>query len=156
VPADLAGETVAVTLDGATYAAAITGDTWSVAVAPAALASLANGNYTVKAGITDSAGNNASSTDKLTVDETATLSIDPIDIRLINGANLPAAGGIGGGTFFTDSPASSGQSTEPAAQVALLQQYMAASFSASLGGSAASGNAFIPENRHETLVAHPG
>jgi hypothetical protein len=71
------GQTVTVTLNGKTYSGIVQSDgTWSIAVGNADLAALTNGTaYTVASTITDLAGNKATATDKLTVDEPATLAI---------------------------------------------------------------------------------
>ena len=78
---DFAGQTVSVTLNGKTYTATIGGGgAWSVAVSAADLAALTDGQtYAVTASATDKAGNPASTTASLTVDETASLSIKPVD-----------------------------------------------------------------------------
>ena len=109
--ANLVGQSVSVLLNGKTYTGTIgSGGTWSVDVSPADLAALTNGKtYTVTASVTDLAGNKASSTDKVVVDETATLAIKAIDGNgFINGKNAAAGGitisgtstgGIGSGDF---------------------------------------------------------
>ncbi len=97
VLADVVGQTVSVTLNGATYAGVVQSNgTWSVTVGASALSSLTNGAaYTVGASVTDSTGKKATSSDKVTVDESATLAIKAIDGNgYINGTNAGAAGGI--------------------------------------------------------------
>ena len=92
---DFAGQTVSVTLNGKTYTAAVgSGGAWSVAVSAADLAALTDGqSYVVAASATDKAGNAATTTASLTVDERASLSIKPVDgNNFINAAN--AAAGI--------------------------------------------------------------
>src|SRR5215469_7790375 len=97
VLADIVGRTVTVTLNGATYTGVVQSNgTWSVNVGAGALAALTNGKaYTVSASVTDTAGNKATGTHNVTVDETATLSIKAIDGNgFINAKNASAAGGI--------------------------------------------------------------
>ncbi len=73
IAANLVGQAVAVTLNGATYSTTIKSDgTWSVNVAAGDLAALVDGiGYTVTASATDLAGNTAEGTTTVTVDRTA-------------------------------------------------------------------------------------
>jgi hypothetical protein len=72
---------VTVTLNGETYTATIAGNgTWSVAVGAADLGALTDGQtYAVTASVVDKSGNPASAMASVTVDESATVSIAPID-----------------------------------------------------------------------------
>ncbi|HBC1641745.1 TPA: Ig-like domain-containing protein [Escherichia coli] len=64
-----AGQTVTVTLNGATYTGTVQTDgSWSVSVPPADLSALTASNYTVSAAVSDKAGNPASVNHNLTVD----------------------------------------------------------------------------------------
>jgi large repetitive protein len=95
----LIGQTVDVTLNGKTYTGVVAaGGAWSVAVTSANLAGLTDGNiYPVTASVTDKAGTPATTTDNVTVDEQAGLTIDPIDgNNYINGANEAAGITISG------------------------------------------------------------
>jgi large repetitive protein len=83
VPANLDGQTVTVALNGQTYTGTIQNDgTWSVAIGPGALVALGNGqNYTVTARVNDVAGNSATATNNVTVDETLpTVTITPTSV----------------------------------------------------------------------------
>jgi small nuclear ribonucleoprotein (snRNP)-like protein len=108
--ANLVGQTVSVVLNGKTYAGTIGSDgTWSVNVGATDLAALTNDTtYTATGSVTDLAGKKASSTDKVVVDETATLAIKGIDGNgFINAKNAAAGitisgtsiGGLGTGDF---------------------------------------------------------
>ena len=108
--ANLVGQVVTVGLNGKTYTGTIGSDgNWSVDVSPADLVALTNGkSYTVTASVTDLAGNKASGTDKVVVDETAALAIKAIDGNgFVNGKNAAAGitisgtstGGTGNGDF---------------------------------------------------------
>ncbi|HLH96716.1 MAG TPA: Ig-like domain-containing protein, partial [Xanthobacteraceae bacterium] len=90
----LVGQTVTLTLNGKTYTATIAANgTWSVSVSAADLAALADGQtYTVAASATDKAGNPASVTSSVTVDKTASVSIDAIDGNNFINASDAAAG----------------------------------------------------------------
>ncbi|MBE8059005.1 Ig-like domain-containing protein, partial [Escherichia coli] len=64
-----AGQTVTVTLNGATYTGTVQADgSWSVSVPSADLSTLTASNYTVNAAVSDKAGNPASVNHNLTVD----------------------------------------------------------------------------------------
>src|SRR5579883_2485665 len=91
---DFAGQTLTLTLNGKTYTATIAANgTWSLAVSAADLAALADGQtYTVAASATDKAGNPASVTSSVTVDKTASVSIDAIDGNNFINASDAAAG----------------------------------------------------------------
>jgi hypothetical protein len=95
VLANLAGQTIALSLNGESYNGVIQSDgTWAVNVGSAGLENLADGqNFPLSANVIDKAGNIASSTSGVTTDETASLSISAIDGNgYINAAN--AANGI--------------------------------------------------------------
>ncbi|EFO2954034.1 adhesin [Escherichia coli] len=67
-----AGDTVTVTLNGATYSGNVQADgSWSVSVPPSALGALSASNYTVSATVNDKAGNPGSASHNLAVDTTA-------------------------------------------------------------------------------------
>ncbi len=66
------GQTVAVTLNGATYTGTVQADgSWSVSVPTSALGALTASNYTVSATVNDKAGNPGSASHNLAVDTTA-------------------------------------------------------------------------------------
>ncbi|MBB9062028.1 Ig-like domain-containing protein [Escherichia coli] len=66
------GQTVTVTLNGATYTGTVQADgSWSVSVPPSALGALTASNYTVSATVNDKAGNPGSASHNLAVDTTA-------------------------------------------------------------------------------------
>lgn len=66
------GQTVAVTLNGATYTGTVQADgSWSVSVPTSALGALSASNYTVSATVSDLAGNPGSASKGVTVDTTA-------------------------------------------------------------------------------------
>ncbi|BED23434.1 hypothetical protein VEE46_32020 [Escherichia coli] len=66
------GQTVAVTLNGATYTGTVQADgSWSVSVPTSALGALSASNYTVSATVNDKAGNPGSASHNLAVDTTA-------------------------------------------------------------------------------------
>ncbi|KDW72849.1 bacterial Ig-like domain family protein [Escherichia coli 1-392-07_S1_C1] len=66
------GQTVTVTLNGATYSGNVQADgSWSVSVPPSALGALSASNYTVSATVNDKAGNPGSPSHNLAVDTTA-------------------------------------------------------------------------------------
>src|SRR5579883_1362797 len=110
IPANLDGQTIKVTLNGRIYTGTIQNDgTWSVTVGAADVAALVNGKtYVAKASVTDLAGNVASASGRLSVDETAAIAIKPIDGNgFINGKNATkgititgtSTGAIGNGDF---------------------------------------------------------
>ncbi len=67
-----AGQTVTVTLNGATYTGTVQADgSWSVSVPTSALGALNTSNYTVSATVNDKAGNPGSASHNLAVDTTA-------------------------------------------------------------------------------------
>lgn len=66
------GQTVTVTLNGATYTGTVQADgSWSVSVPTSALGALTASNYTVSATVNDKAGNPGSASQNLAVDTTA-------------------------------------------------------------------------------------
>ncbi|HAM5329010.1 TPA: Ig-like domain-containing protein [Escherichia coli] len=66
------GQTVSVTLNGATYTGTVQADgSWSVSVPTSALGALSASNYTVSATVNDKAGNPGSASHNLAVDTTA-------------------------------------------------------------------------------------
>ncbi|HAW0342639.1 TPA: Ig-like domain-containing protein [Escherichia coli] len=68
------GQTVTVTLNGATYTGTVQADgSWSVSVPPSALGALSASNYTVSATVNDKAGNPGSASHNLAVDTTASV-----------------------------------------------------------------------------------
>src|SRR5476649_668202 len=75
-----AGQTVTVTLNNVTYTATVqTGGNWSVSIPSADLLALQNGSLTLTATVSDKAGNPASGTTNLTVDNTLSgLSVEPL------------------------------------------------------------------------------
>ena len=102
------GTTVSVTVvDGGftkTYAATISGGTWTATIPSSDAVTLANGLATVSAQVTDSSGNTASATSQtVTVAETLpTVSINPVDgDNIINSAQAKASGGISLSGFVT-------------------------------------------------------
>lgn len=111
VSGNIVGKTVNVTLNGTTYTGAVQSDgSWAVTVASSAVSNLVNGHtYGVTASVTDAAGNKATSTGSVAVDE-AVLTIHSIDGNgFINKANVSSpwgvtiaggsAGGAGAGAF---------------------------------------------------------
>ncbi|NZB24106.1 BapA-related adhesin SiiEA [Escherichia coli] len=68
------GQTVTVTLNGATYSGNVQADgSWSVSVPPSALGALSASNYTVSATVNDKAGTPGSASHNLAVDTTASV-----------------------------------------------------------------------------------
>lgn len=64
-----AGDTVTVTLGGATYTATVQADfSWSINVPAAALQALGNGELTISASVTNSVGNTGNGTREITID----------------------------------------------------------------------------------------
>ncbi|HBA8348978.1 TPA: Ig-like domain-containing protein [Escherichia coli] len=64
-----AGDTVTVTLDGATYTATVQANlSWSINVPAAALQALGNGELTISASVTNSVGNTGNGTREITID----------------------------------------------------------------------------------------
>ncbi|WP_032354453.1 Ig-like domain-containing protein, partial [Escherichia coli] len=64
-----AGDTVTVTLGGATYTATVQANlSWSVDVPAAALQALGNGELTISASVTNSVGNTGNGTREITID----------------------------------------------------------------------------------------
>ncbi|WP_421096152.1 Ig-like domain-containing protein, partial [Serratia fonticola] len=77
-----AGQTVTVTLNGKTYTATVLADgSWSTSVPAADLALLANGQTTITATVSDSAGNPANASHEVTVDT----SLSGLSIAVIAG-----------------------------------------------------------------------
>ncbi|WP_411704772.1 Ig-like domain-containing protein [Edaphovirga cremea] len=94
-----AGQFVLITLNGKTYSAEVQASgNWSINVPAADLALLANGDTTISATVTDTAGNPATASETLTVNtDLGGLSLDPIsgDNRLNAleaGSDLPVSG----------------------------------------------------------------
>ena len=88
-----AGQTVTVTLNNVTYTATVqTGGNWSVSIPSADLLALQNGSLTLTATVSDKAGNPASGTTNLTVDNTLSgLSVEPLTgDNLLNAAEAAA------------------------------------------------------------------
>jgi hypothetical protein len=97
IPANLVGQTVMVTLNGQNYQGTVQSDgSWQVTVGAAAVGALSDGqSYAVTASVIDKAGNKAISSSSVTTDETALLTINPIDGNgFINGGNAANANGI--------------------------------------------------------------
>jgi large repetitive protein len=91
----LVGQTVTLKLDGTSYTGTIAADgSWSVTVPAANLTALTNGKVlSPTASVTDADGHKGTASTSVTVDETAKLTIAPIDgTGFVSAAN--AAGGI--------------------------------------------------------------
>ncbi len=94
------GQTATITIvDGSnvvkdSYTATVTGGTWSVNVTAAQAQALADGSYSIKANVTDAAGNAAvTATQAITVDETVpSIAISPVDGNNIINKSEAAAG----------------------------------------------------------------
>jgi len=106
--ADLAGQTVTVTLNGKTYGGVVTaGGGWSLTIAAADVQALAdNQAYQITAAVTDSTGVRGAVTQVATTDETASLSIAMLGtngLLTVSGAPLvisgTSLGGAGSGDF---------------------------------------------------------
>ncbi|EES6639318.1 Ig-like domain-containing protein [Escherichia coli] len=94
------GQTVTVTLNGATYTGTVQADgSWSVSVPTSALGALNASNYTVSATVNDKAGNPGSASHNLAVDTTApVLTINTVAGDNIINASEAAAGVTVSGT----------------------------------------------------------
>ena len=94
-PAD-AGRIVSLTLSGLSYIAAVQADgSWSATVPAADLASLADGQYTINASLTDAAGNSISVPHTFTLDSAVTLTVNPVAADdIINAAEAGAGAGV--------------------------------------------------------------
>ncbi|MHC2335486.1 Ig-like domain-containing protein [Bradyrhizobium sp. USDA 4454] len=94
-----AGQTVTVSLNGHDYSATVLANgTWSTSVAQADVAALTDGgSYTVSASVSDVAGNPASATHGISVDESASIAINTIAVDdVINAAESQSALTISG------------------------------------------------------------
>ncbi|WP_049294562.1 Ig-like domain-containing protein [Franconibacter helveticus] len=96
-PADV-GRTVSLTLSGLSYSAAVQADgSWSATVPAADLASLADGQYTINASLTDAAGNSISVPHTFTLDSAVTLTVNPVAADdIINAAEAGAGVAVSG------------------------------------------------------------
>ena len=105
-PAD-AGRMVSLTLSGLSYIAAVQADgSWSATVPAADLASLADGQYTITASLTDAAGNSISVPHTFTLDSAVTLTVNPVAADdIINAAEAGAGVAVSG----TANPADAGR-----------------------------------------------
>ncbi|EPV8238743.1 TPA: BapA-related adhesin SiiEA [Escherichia coli] len=128
------GQTVTVTLNGATYSGNVQADgSWSVSVPTSALGALTASNYTVSATVNDKAGNPGSTSHNLAVDTTAPV----LTINTVAGDVVSVV--LNGKTYTTTLDASGNWSVGvPAADVAALgsgAQAIAASVSDRAGNS---------------------
>jgi hypothetical protein len=173
-----AGQFVLITLNGKTYSAEVQASgNWSINVPAADLALLANGDTTISATVTDTAGNPANASETITVDTTlGGLSLDPIsgDNRLnaleagsdlsVSGTSANVAEGATvtitlNGKTYTATVGDDGRwtATIPAADLALLPdgQLTVTATATDEGGTAVSGSAqlgvFISELPEATL-----
>ncbi len=111
------GQTATITIvDGSnvvkdSYTATVTGGTWSVNVTAAQAQALADGSYSIKANVTDAAGNAAvTASQAITVDETVpTIAISPVDGNNIINKSEAAAGVTISGSATAGSAAVNGQ-----------------------------------------------
>lgn len=89
-----AGQLVSVTLNGVVYTATVQADgSWSTSVPASALAAIANGTSEINASVIDKAGNPASSSENITVNNLLSgLSVDPVTGDNLLNASEAAAG----------------------------------------------------------------
>lgn len=182
--ADIVGQPVTVTLNGNDYTGTVAADgTWSITVGTADIAALKDGTkYAVKSTVTDAAGNKVSATESVTVDETASLTINPIDgngfinkTNATNGITITgtSTGGTGTGDFagetitvtlnaktYTATIANAGHWSIAvgAADLAALtdgQSYAIAASATDKAGNAASTTASVTVDKSVTLSINP-
>ncbi|WP_114195382.1 Ig-like domain-containing protein [Edaphovirga cremea] len=173
-----AGQFVLITLNGKTYSAEVQASgNWTINVPAADLALLVNGDTTISATVTDTAGNPATASETLTVDtELGGLSLDPIsgDNRLnaleagsdlsVSGTSVNVAEGAMvtvtlNGKTYTATVGDDGRwtATIPAADLALLPdgQLTVTATATDEGGTVVNGSAqlgvFISELPEATL-----
>ncbi|NLS32303.1 Ig-like domain-containing protein [Escherichia coli] len=168
------GQTVTVTLNGATYSGNVQADgSWSVSVPPSALGALSASNYTVSATVNDKAGNPGSASHNLAVDTTApVLTINTVvgdDIindaehaqaLVISGTSTGGEAGdvvsvvLNGKTYTTTLDASGNWSvTVPASAVSALGE---ASYSVTASVTNAQGNSSTASHNVQVNTALPG
>ncbi len=168
------GQTVTVTLNGATYSGNVQADgSWSVSVPPSALGALSASNYTVSATVNDKAGNPGSASHNLAVDTTASvLTINTVagdDIindaehaqaLVISGTSTGGEAGdvvsvvLNGKTYTTTLDASGNWSvTVPASAVSALGE---ATYSVTASVTNAQGNSSTASHNVQVNTALPG
>ncbi|HHH6582867.1 TPA: Ig-like domain-containing protein [Escherichia coli] len=168
------GQTVTVTLNGATYTGNVQADgSWSVSVPPSALGALTASNYTVSATVNDKAGNPGSASHNLAVDTTApVLTINTVagdDIindaehaqaLVISGTSTGGEAGdvvsvvLNGKTYTTTLDASGNWSvTVPASAVSALGE---ATYSVTASVTNAQGNSSTASHNVQVNTALPG
>ncbi len=167
------GQTVTVTLNGATYSGNVQADgSWSVSVPPSALGALSASNYTVSATVNDKAGNPGSASHNLAVDTTApVLTINTVagdDIindaehaqaLVISGTSDQPAGTaitvtLNGQNYSATTDASGNWSvTVPASAVSALGE---ATYSVTASVSNAQGNSSTASHNVQVNTALPG
>ncbi|HAU8007183.1 TPA: Ig-like domain-containing protein [Escherichia coli] len=168
------GQTVTVTLNGATYTGTVQADgSWSVSVPTSALGALTASNYTVSATVNDKAGNPGSASHNLAVDTTApVLTINTVagdDIindaehaqaLVISGTSTGGEAGdvvsvvLNGKTYTTTLDASGNWSvTVPASAVSALGE---ATYSVTASVTNAQGNSSTASHNVQVNTALPG
>ncbi|EOR5452464.1 Ig-like domain-containing protein [Escherichia coli] len=168
------GQTVTVTLNGATYTGTVQADgSWSVSVPTSALGALNASNYTVSATVNDKAGNPGSASHNLAVDTTApVLTINTVagdDIindaehaqaLVISGTSSGGEAGdvvsvvLNGKTYTTTLDASGNWSvTVPASAVSALGE---ATYSVTASVTNAQGNSSTASHNVQVNTALPG
>ncbi|PQN11090.1 adhesin, partial [Shigella dysenteriae] len=167
------GQTVSVTLNGATYTGTVQADgSWSVSVPTSALGALTASNYTVSATVNDKAGNPGSASHNLAVDTTApVLTINTVagddvinatekgsDLALSGTSDQPAGTAItvtlNGQNYSATTDASSNWSvTVPASAVSALGE---ATYSVTASVINAQGNSSTASHNVQVNTALPG
>ncbi|EON5826124.1 Ig-like domain-containing protein [Escherichia coli] len=168
------GQTVTVTLNGATYTGTVQADgSWSVSVPTSALGALIASNYTVSATVNDKAGNPGSASHNLAVDTTApiltinTVAGDDIindaehaQALVISGTSSGGEAGdvvsvvLNGKTYTTTLDASGNRSvTVPASAVSALGE---ATYSVTASVTNAQGNSSTASHNVQVNTALPG
>ena len=168
------GQTVTVTLNGATYTGNVQADgSWSVSVPTSALGALTASNYTISATVNDKAGNPGSASHNLAIDTTApVLTINTVagdDILndaehaqalVISGTSTGGEAGdvvsvvLNGKTYTTTLDASGNWSvTVPASAVSALGE---ATYSVTASVTNAQGNSSTASHNVQVNTALPG
>ncbi|EFD4266233.1 Ig-like domain-containing protein [Escherichia coli] len=167
------GQTVTVTLNGATYTGTVQADgSWSVSVPTSALGALNASNYTVSATVNDKAGNPGSASHNLAVDTTApVLTINTVagddvinatekgsDLALSGTSDQPAGTAItvtlNGQNYSATTDASGNWSvTVPASAVSALGE---ATYSVTASVTNAQGNSSTASHNVQVNTALPG
>ncbi|HAI1526804.1 TPA: Ig-like domain-containing protein [Escherichia coli] len=167
------GQTVTVTLNGATYSGNVQADgSWSVSVPTSALGALTASNYTVSATVNDKAGNPGSASHNLAVDTTApvliinTVAGDDVinatekgsDLALSGTSDQPAGTAItvtlNGQNYSATTDASGNWSvTVPASAVSALGE---ATYSVTASVTNAQGNSSTASHNVQVNTALPG